>query len=259
MTSIAIATRRPKKASPMTKKSTNKKNRLPEKAKKKMEMPPQRSGGVMNVFLLDDHPIVRRGISELIQQEADLRVCGEADNAAQALAAIGALKPDMVIVDIGINGSSNGIEFLKSLKEKFPALPALVLSMHDEILYAERVLSEGAKGYLMKQEGNGKIVSAVRRILSGQTYLSDDMTARVLEKQYGGVSAGISPREILSARELQVFQLIGNGIATTAIAKQLNCSVKTIETHRARIKGKLNLKHNMELVRYSVQWAQENW
>ena len=163
-------------------------------------------------------------------------------------------KPDLVIVDISLNGSS-GIEFLKTFRLEYPDIPTLVLSMHDELLYAERVLREGARGYVMKQEAVEKIVTAIRKILEGQIYLSDRMMERILEKKYMG-QANLSPMESLSDRELEVFRLIGEGITTVAIAKQLHRSVKTIETYRARIKVKFNLKNNMELIRLAMHWAQ---
>lgn len=209
----------------------------------------------VKIFILDDHPIVRQGIAELINQESDLTVCGDADNFHGALDMVNKLRPDVIIVDISLNGSS-GIEFLKALKIHYPETLSLVLSMHDETLYAERVLREGAKGYIMKQEATEKVLTAIRRILKGQIYLSDQMMERILEKKYSGISTDASPMEALSDRELEVFRLIGEGNSTSAIAKQLYRSIKTIETYRARIKTKLNLKNNMELIRLAMHWAQ---
>lgn len=205
------------------------------------------------VLILDDHPIVRQGIGKLINQELDLTVCGEAEDIKIALEMLESAKPDIALVDISLNGSS-GIEFLRILKERYPHIPSLVLSMHDEMLYAERVIREGAKGYIMKQEATDKILTAIRKILNGQMYLSEKMMGRILEKQYGGVSVGVSPVEVLSDRELEVFRLIGEGKTTSAIAKQFHRSIKTIETYRSRIKDKLCLKHNMELIRYAMHW-----
>lgn len=205
------------------------------------------------IFVLDDHPIVRQGIIKLINQEQDLRVCGEAEDFQTAVDLVDQLKPDVVLVDISLNGSS-GIEFLRVLKAHHANLPALILSMHDEMLYAERVIREGARGYIMKQEATEKILTAIRKVLAGQMYLSEKMMARILEKQYGGVSVGVSPVEVLSDRELEVFRLIGEGKTTSNIAKQFHRSIKTVETYRSRIKDKLCLKHNMELIRYAMHW-----
>ncbi|MFZ5802831.1 MAG: response regulator transcription factor [Candidatus Omnitrophota bacterium] len=206
------------------------------------------------ILILDDHPIIRRGIAEFINSQADMTVCGEAEDYPKALTMMAAEKPDLVIVDISLNGSS-GIEFLKVLKVDHPEVPALVLSMHDELLYAERVLREGARGYVTKQEAVEKIAIAIRKILEGQIYLSDRMMEHILEKKYMG-QANLTPMESLSDRELEVFRLIGEGATTVAIAQQLHRSVKTIETYRARIKVKFNLKNNMELIRMAMHWVQ---
>lgn len=209
----------------------------------------------IRIFLLDDHPVVRQGIGEMIHEEPDMTVCGEANNYPDAMESVAKLKPDIVLVDISLNGSS-GFEFLKSLKIQQPEIKTLVLSMHDEILYAERALREGCRGYIMKQQSTEEIMKAIRHVMKGQIYLSDHMMERVLEKKYGGISADASPVEILSDRELEVFRMIGEGTATSSIAKQLHRSVKTIETYRARIKIKLNLKNNMELIRLAMNWVQ---
>lgn len=207
------------------------------------------------IFILDDHPIVRQGIGEMINDESDMTVCGESDNYQEAMGVVESLKPDVILVDISLSGSS-GLEFLKSLKIQYPDCKALILSMHDETLYAERALREGARGYIMKQEATEKIMDAIRHVMKGQIYLSDHMMERILEKKYGGISADASPIEALSDRELEVFRMIGEGISTSLIAKQLHRSVKTIETYRARIKVKLNLKNNMELIRLAMNWVQ---
>jgi DNA-binding NarL/FixJ family response regulator len=207
------------------------------------------------IMILDDHPILRRGIADYINAESNMMICGEAEDAHQALEIMPTAKPDLVIVDISLNGSS-GIEFLKTFRLEYPDIPTLVLSMHDELLYAERVLREGARGYVMKQEAVEKILTAIRKILEGQIYLSDRMMERILEKKYMGQQGNLSPMESLSDRELEVFRLIGEGITTTDIAHQLHRSVKTIETYRARIKVKFNLKNNMELIRFAMHWAQ---
>lgn len=207
------------------------------------------------IFLLDDHPIVRQGIAEMINDESDMKICGEASNYQDAMQAVETLKPDIILVDISLDGSS-GFEFLKALKIQHPNTKAMILSMHDETLYAERALREGARGYIMKQEATEKIMDAIRHVMKGQIYLSDPMMERILEKKYGDISADASPVEALSDRELEVFRMIGEGTSTSSIAKQLHRSVKTIETYRARIKVKLNLKSNMELIRLAMNWVQ---
>lgn len=211
--------------------------------------------GKQRVFILEDHPIVRKGIAALINGEHDLLVCGEAESVEKALSAVSSSKPDIVLVDISLSGSS-GIEFIRTMKMEMPETPCLALSMHDELLYAERILLEGAKGYLMKQEAMEIVLEAIRRVLAGKVYLSERVKERILEKKYGGGATDISPIEALSDRELEVFRLIGEGVTTAQIAKQLHRSAKTIETYRARIKHKLNLKHNMELVRHAIRWSQ---
>ena len=206
------------------------------------------------VLILDDHPIVRQGLKMLINQESDLEVCGEVANAMEALKIVETAKPSIVIVDISLEGS-NGVEFLKAAKEQYPQLLLLVHSMHDETLYAERVLRAGARGYIMKQEPPEKVIAAIRRILAGQIYMSDAMTEKMLEQRYNGVSSVLSPIEALSDRELEVFQFIGNGETSSKIAKLLHRSIKTVETYRARIKEKLALKDNMQLIRSAMQWV----
>lgn len=212
--------------------------------------------GKKRVFILEDHPIVRQGICDLITQESDMMVCGQADNYKEALETIEKVKPEVVLLDISLNGAS-GLELLSSLKTHQPNVKVLILSMHDETLYAERALREGAKGYIMKQEATEKVLEAIRHVVKGQIYLSDQMLERVLEKKYAGCPTDASPMETLSDRELEVFRLIGEGISTSVIAKQLHRSIKTIETYRARIKVKLNLKNNMELIRAAMHWIQD--
>jgi DNA-binding NarL/FixJ family response regulator len=214
------------------------------------------NAGKKRVFILEDHPIVRQGIADLITQEMDMTVCGQSDNYKEALENIASLKPDVVLLDISLNGAS-GLELLCSLKTHQPDAKVLILSMHDETLYAERALREGAKGYIMKQEATEKVLEAIRHVVKGQIYLSDQMLERVLEKKYAGCPTDASPMETLSDRELEVFRLIGEGISTSIIAKQLHRSIKTIETYRARIKVKLNLKNNMELIRAAMHWIQD--
>ncbi len=213
-------------------------------------------GRSTKILLVDDHPIVRQGLGELIEEEPDLSVCGEARDSAEALQVIDARRPDLVIVDISLHDTS-GIELIKDLKARHPGLPALVLTMHDETLYAERALRAGARGYVMKEEATENVLAAIRMVLSGQIYLSQKMAARLLSKFVDGPSdyPG-STVESLSDRELQVFELIGQGLGSRQIAQQLHLSIKTIESHREHIKSKLQLTNSTELVRHAVQWVE---
>jgi len=210
---------------------------------------------VHRLLLVDDQPILREGFAHLLDQEQDLKVCGQADSAAGALKAITALRPDLVTVDVVLKGM-NGIELVKQIRALHPMLPVLVLSMLDEVLFAERALRAGAKGYVMKQAPTEEVKGAIRRLLRGGRYLSPRMQERILENLSTGgrVAPGI---ERLSDRELEVFQLIGSGCATRQIAQQLRLSVKTIETYRAHIKEKLKLANGMELIRMAVETASE--
>lgn len=192
----------------------------------------------------------------MINHEADLEVCGEAESAREALVNIGKLKPDLALVDITLKGT-NGIELLKSIKAQYSKLPVLVLSMHDESLYAERALRAGARGYVMKQEPPEQVMGAIRRVLQGELYLSPSMGTQMIGKLVGTPSGSTSPVDVLSDRELEVLQFIGQGHGTRQIAGELNLSVKTIESHRAHIKEKLNIKTAPEIVRFAVQWVND--
>jgi len=218
--------------------------------------PRSRSGQEQKkVFIVDDHPIVRRGLAELISQEEDLAVCGQAEDAHQAIKGIKTLKPDIVIVDISLKDRS-GIELIKDIKAQQADLPVLTLSVHDESLYAERALRAGARGYIMKAEATEKVITAIRTVLSGQVYVSNGMAARIVSKFAGSTSrVGAPVIDRLSDRELEVFCLIGQGYGTRQIAEQLHLSVKTIETYRAHIKDKLGLASADELLRHAIQWA----
>ena len=208
------------------------------------------------VFLVDDHPLVREHLTALIQREADLEVCGEAADAPGALTLIRARTPDLVILDISLKQSS-GLELIKSLKEFWPNLPVLVLSMHDEMLYAERSLRAGALGYMTKEEATVSILSAIRRVLTGQVYLSDRMAGRMMKKMVGGTGERIaSPLELLTDRELEVFQMLGRGLGTRQIAEELRLGIKTVESYRARIKEKLQLADGNQLLQHAIQWVQ---
>ena len=206
------------------------------------------------ILIVEDHPIFRWGLCELINQESDLVVCGQAENTRQAWQAIETLNPDLVIADIALQ-ESDGIELVKEINRTRKDLPVLILSMHDEFLYAERALHAGARGYIMKQEAMDSVVTAVRHVLSGKIYLNDSVKEHILV-QLADRSAGKSKASIqrLTDRELEVFRLIGKGYTTRDIADRLHLSVKTIGTYRERIKEKLNIKHANELVRYAVHW-----
>jgi DNA-binding NarL/FixJ family response regulator len=206
------------------------------------------------VFLVDDHPIVRQGLALFIEREPDLMVCGEAEDATSALQAIRDATPDFVILDISLNGP-DGLELLKTLRVRYPNLPALVLSMHDESVYAERALRAGANGYIMKQEAADKVITAIRHILGGDVYLSDRLTKQMLQQFVNGSISPRDPLAKLSDRELEVFRLIGAGHGTRQIADELHVSTKTIESYQAHIKEKLALRNARELVQYAVEWS----
>jgi len=210
----------------------------------------------IKIFIIDDHPIVRDGLTQLINQEKDLMACGEAENAHNAMNAIQSLKPDLVIVDISLQDSS-GIELIKDMKQLYPDLYILVLSMHDESFYAERALRAGAMGYVMKQEASEKIIKAIHEILNEKMYISSDITTRMLDKFINSRSSKslYSSIELLTIRELEVFRLIGQGHKTSQIANLLYLSVNTIHTHYSNIKRKLKLKNVVELIRHAVQWV----
>ena len=209
------------------------------------------------VFLVDDHPVVRYGIAQLIEHEPDLMVCGQSADATGITQTIKASEPDIVVVDLALHRGS-GFSLIKDLHALSPELPILVLTVSDELLYAERALRAGAKGYLMKQEAMENVLVAIRRVLSGEVYLSDRMQRRVFEtKGSAGRKANAPLIERLSDRELEVFGLIGRGLMTQRIAKDLGLSVSTVETHRARIKEKLGLRDGAELVRSAVRWVEE--
>jgi len=209
------------------------------------------------ILIVDDHPILRKGLSMLINQESDLIVAGEADNAQKALEMIDTVKPDMLIVDISLPGI-DGIELIKTVKLRYPNLPSLIVSMHDESLFAERSLRAGARGYIMKQEALEKVLVGIRRVLNGEIFVSDTITTRMLEKFVSGSAREAnSPIGLLSNRELTVFRMIGQGLKTSQIAEKLHLSVKTIESYRSHIKDKLKLNNGIDLLKYAIQWVQQ--
>jgi DNA-binding NarL/FixJ family response regulator len=206
------------------------------------------------LLIVDDHPLFRKGLEELIHSDANFAVCGEADNAAEAMEVIRKLNPDMAIVDLSLPGA-NGIELIKNIRAEFPSLPVLVLSMHDESLYALRALRAGADGYVMKHEAMANVIQAIRDVFNGRPYLSPAMAAQVITKFAHRQAEGETDAvERLSDRELEILELIGKGNEVRQIAKLLHLSPKTVETHRAHIKDKLDLKNSREVARFALQW-----
>jgi DNA-binding NarL/FixJ family response regulator len=207
------------------------------------------------VFVVDDHPIVRQGLAMLVNRQQDLTVCGEAEDAQTAMQSIATLKPDILVLDISLNGP-DGLDLLKNVRTHYPDLPVLVLSMHDESIYAERALRAGAQGYIMKQEATEMVLVALRRILGHEIYVSERIANRMLQ-HYIGNPAGAKSSSIadLSDRELEVFRLIGEGHSTRRIAEELHISVKTVESYQAHIKEKLSLRSARELVQHAIQWS----
>ena len=207
------------------------------------------------ILIVDDHPLVRTGFAQLIGDCPDLEVCGEAGDMAEALKQIDATSPDLAIIDLSLAGGS-GLDLIERIRSRNKDILMLVASMHDETLYAERVLTAGARGYINKQEAQERIIHAIRQVLSGKVYLSQQMTDRLLS---GMVDANGGKRDIdsLSNRELQVFELIGEGVSSSQIAEQLNLSIKTIETHQAHIKKKLGLGSAHELNQRAIRWAMD--
>lgn len=208
------------------------------------------------VYLVDDHPIVRQGLIKLIEQEAALEVCGEAGSVREALGEIQKLGPDIVLVDLSLE-DSNGLELIKTIDDLGLKIPMLVLSMHDESLYAEHALKSGASGYVMKQAASNTLIQAIEKVLDGEIYVSKTMSSQMLKRAFRGEGEKQrSGTDALSLRELEVFELIGRGNSTREIAEQLNLSVKTIETYRAHIKDKLQLRSGTELMQKAIHWVE---
>ena len=216
---------------------------------------PSLASGRRKVLIVDDHPIVRQGLRLMIDEEPDLKVCGEAQSEREARIAIRDLEPDVVIVDISLV-QGDGLELVRDVHAHHPELPMLVLSMHDELIYAERLLAAGASGYIMKQAASDQLLVALRRVLAGERYVSESL-AENLGRPRGGADAragGEDPIERLSNRELQVLSLIGRGQSSREAADRLGLSVKTVETHRQSLKRKLNLATNAQLLQYAINW-----
>jgi len=214
----------------------------------------QQSTRPRTVFIIDDHPIVRKGLAQLLDEEPDLVVCGEAADVHEARIGLERTRPDVVILDLSLR-DSDGLELIKEIRAKYGQLPVLVLSMHDETIYAERLLSAGANGYIMKQAASDQLIAALRRVLAGGVYVSDRISASMIERfAVARRKHAIDPIERLSNREVQVLNLIGRGKSTREIAKDLCLSIKTIESHRQRIKKKLSLDSSPRLVQFAVNW-----
>jgi DNA-binding NarL/FixJ family response regulator len=219
-----------------------------------ISVPEETARKTKKVLVVDDHPLLRQGLALLINQQQDMHVCGEAEEAHAALQSIAQKDPDIIILDISLKGP-DGLELLKSIRAVYPDLPVLILSMHDEAIYAERALRARANGYIMKQEATDKVLVALRRILNGEVYLSDEMSRKMLQQFIGGAPSLLQSRiAALSDRELEVFRRIGEGHATREIAEELHLSIKTVETYQAHIKDKLSLRSGRELIQHAIQW-----
>lgn len=205
------------------------------------------------ILVLDDHPMTRYGIARLLQEEPDLCCCGEAGSIRDALKMIERRKPHLMLVDISLP-EGHGLEFIKDLRALHPTLPVLVVSMHDETLYAERVLRAGAQGYIMKSEGGAKLVHAIRQVLQGRIYLSEEMSGRLMAK-FTGHRGNESELGQLTDREFEVFTLLGQGLTAKEIGQRLHVSVKTVETHRLHLREKLHIKTGPALIKYAMRWA----
>lgn len=224
-------------------------------AQKEKPTSPTKPAKIKRIVIVDDHPLFRKGLEQLINSTNDgFAICGEAGDAAEGMNTIRELKPDLVIVDLSLPGA-NGIELIKNIRAEFRKLPILILSMHDESLYALRALRAGAQGYVMKQEALENVIGAIREVLAGRPYLSAQMSAKLITNFASG-STQANPTDKLSDRELEILQLIGKGRDVHEISDALHISRKTVETHRAHIKEKLNLKNAREVNRFAVQWVE---
>jgi DNA-binding NarL/FixJ family response regulator len=208
------------------------------------------------VLIVDDHPVFRAGLTGLVNLEADMLVCGEANDAIQAMQALEKLRPDLVLLDMSLPGKG-GLELLKDIRAFCSQTPVLIISMHDETLYAERIIRAGGRGYIMKQEGPEKIVQAVRKVLEGGISVSDRIASQILSAMSGGRSGVSSTVSVLTDREFEVYRLLGQGREPQEIARVLHLSIKTVDTHRAHIRAKLGLRNATELIHHATRWAAE--
>ena len=211
----------------------------------------------LRVLIVDDHPIVREGLAELLNRETNIEVCAEAEKAESAMEALRSHEVDVAIVDLALPGLS-GIELIRKIQAEFDGLPVIVLSMHDEQFYAERALRAGARGYVMKEESSDKLIEAIHQVYKGELFVSDEIAKKMLFRIVTGDGDELQPVHRLSDRELEVFQLIGQGYSTRKIAEMLHLSIKTIESYRANIKIKLDLKNAAELMQHAVKWVEVN-
>ncbi len=215
------------------------------------------SSDVIGILIVDDHPIVREGLARLIDQQSDMRCCGQAGNAAEALSLLESRSPRVAIVDLSL-GENSGLEVIREMVRRLPELPVVVLSMHDEALHAERALRAGARGYVMKQAPTDQLLAAIHKVVTGEVYLSEKMTAQLLSSMSRkGSTPGESPLQRLTDREMEVFLLIARGMATREIAEAMSISPKTVDAHREHMKEKLGLSSAAELLRYAVAYAGE--
>lgn len=221
----------------------------------KTEKTVSKEASITRLLIVDDHPVVREGLSELINREMDVRVVAAADTADQAIDILRTEQIDVAVVDLSLPGLS-GIELIRIIRDEFPDMPVLVLSMHDEQFYAERALRAGARGYVMKQESIDHVIEAIRKVRRGDLYVSEDVAEKMLFRIVSGGEDEESEVQRLSARELEVFRLIGQGYSTRETAEMLHLSIKTIESYRANIKGKLGLRNAAELMQHAVKWVQ---
>lgn len=227
----------------------------PRNASPLADAPAEPTSGKVRVLLVDDHPITRQGVKALVNQQLNLEVCGEADSAPQALQMVTEFRPNLIILDISLP-QTNGIELTKQIKALVPEVPILVVSMHDEALYAERAVRAGAMGYVMKEEAGDKVATALQHLLRGEMYLSTKMKQRMLHRFVNKRGEGAEfAIDTLSNREMEVFRLIGNGFSTRQIASQLGLSAKTIDSYREHLKVKLGLDNGADLIRHAIQWV----
>jgi len=216
----------------------------------------ERKAKGVSIMIVDDHPIVRKGLRMIIERRKDFSIVAEASSANEAIRIIGEKEPDVVIADISLEGNVNGLELVKAIRERYPGVTPLVLSMYDESLYAERAIRAGARGYVMKKEADETIITAIETVLSGELYLSERSSKNIVDKLLAArESAELLPENVLSDRELEIFMLIGNGISAKEIARTQNLSLNTVETHRRHIREKMRFSDLNELVKAAVQWA----
>ncbi|MGO8700231.1 MAG: response regulator transcription factor [Limisphaerales bacterium] len=223
-----------------------------------MKHPKTATAARAKILIVDDHPMMREGLAQLIANQPDMTVCGEAGDVKEALEKVRLLKPNLVLADITLPGR-NGLELIKDIQALEAGVAVLVISMHDEAFYAERVLRAGGRGYVMKQEGGKKIMEAIRQVSAGNIFVSEKMSAKILEIFSGHrPEMAQSPVQTLTDREFEIFQLIGQGLGTKELAGHLHVSPKTVEVHRANIKAKLKIKNMNELIRFAVRWAESD-